>query len=132
MYWQSQVREALGGHKLEVAFDAVGGKAIDDLAELVDDGGTIINFGSLESNTGTNIYSLAPNNIALKSVSIMSWFRLTQDEKQKDFELALSLAKNHPELFEVAHEYEFGDFQRAIQHTSRPGKTGIVLLKSPS
>ena len=80
---------------------------------------------------GTNIYSLAPNSIALKSVSIMSWFRLTPDEKQKDFELALSLATNHPELFEAAHEYEFGDFQKAIQHVSSLGKTGIVLLKSP-
>jgi NADPH:quinone reductase len=130
--WKEQVREALGGHKLEVAFDAVGGKAIDDLAELVDDGGTIINFGSLESNMGTNIYSLALNNLALKSVSIMSWFRLAEDEKRKDFELALSLATNHPELFEVAHEYEFADFQKAIQHVSHAGKTGIVLLKSPS
>jgi NADPH:quinone reductase-like Zn-dependent oxidoreductase len=121
----------LGGHKLEVAFDAIGGTAIDDLAEVVDDGGTIINFGSLGSNMGTNIYSLTPNNVALKSVSIMSWFRLTQDEKQKDFELALSLATNHPELFEVAHEYEFGDFQKAIQRVFSPGKTGIVLLKTP-
>jgi len=130
--WKEQVREALGGHKLEVAFDAVGGKAIDDLAELVDDGGTIINFGSLDSNMGTNIYSLVPNNVALKSVSILSWFRLPDAEKQKDFELALSLATHHPELFEVAHEYEFGDFQKAIQHVSSPGKTGIVLLKSPA
>jgi NADPH2:quinone reductase len=129
--WKEQVREALGGHKLEVAFDAVGGKAIDALAELVDDGGTIINFGSLESNMGTNIYSLAPNNLALKSVSIMSWFRLAEDEKRKDFELALSLATNHPELFEVAHEYEFGDFQKAIQHATSSGKPGIVLLKGP-
>src|SRR2546426_4195189 len=129
--WKEQVREALKGHKLEVAFDAIGGTAIDDLASVVDDGGTIINYGSLGSNTGTNIYSLAPNNIALKSVSIMSWFRLTEDEKQKDFELALRLATNHPELFEVAHEYEFADFQKAIQHVSSPGKTGIVLLKSP-
>jgi NADPH:quinone reductase-like Zn-dependent oxidoreductase len=129
--WKEQVREALGGHKLEVAFDATGGTAIDDLAEVVDDGGTIINFGSLDGNMGMNICSLAPNNIALKSVSIMSWFRLTQDEKEKDFELALSLATNHPELFEVAHEYEFGDFQKAIQRVSDPGKTGIVLLKNP-
>ena len=129
--WKEQVREALKGHKLEVAFDAIGGTAIDDLASVVDDGGTIINYGSLGSNTGTNIYSLVPNNVALRSVSIMNWFRLTQDEKQRDFELALSLAKNHPELFEVAHGYEFGDFQKAIQHVSSPGKTGIVLLKSP-
>src|SRR2546426_4932020 len=116
--WKQRVREALGGHKLEVAFDAVGGKAIDDLAEVVDDGGTIINYGSLGGNTGANIYSLAPNNVALKSVHIMSWFRLNQDEKQKDFELALNLAKNHPALFEVAHEYEFDDFQKA------PGEIG--------
>ena len=128
--WKQQVREALGGHKLNVAFDALGGQAIDDLAELVDDGGSIINFGSLQSNMGTNIYSLVPNNLSLKSVSIMNWFRLAEDEKRKDFELALSLGTNHPGLFEVAHEYEFDDFQSAIQHVSRPGKAGIVLLKS--
>jgi len=130
--WKEQVRQALQGHKLEVAYDALGGKAIDDLAEIVDEGGTIINFGSLDSNIGTNIYSLVPNNLALRSVSVLNWFRLTQDEKRKDFELALSLATNHPELFEVANEYEFGDFQKAIQHVFRPGKTGIVLLKSPN
>ena len=129
--WKEQVRGALEGHKLEVAFDAIGGTAIDDLASVVDDGATIINYGSLGSNTGTNIYSLAPNNVALKSVSIMTWFRLTQDEKQKDFELALNLATNQPELFEVAHEYEFREFHKAIQHVSRPAKAGIVLLKSP-
>jgi NADPH2:quinone reductase len=128
--WKDQVREALGGHKLHVAFDAVGGSAIDDLADLLDVDGAIINYGSLESNTGTNIYSLAHNNLVLRSVSILSWFRLPEDEKRQDFELALSLATHHPELFEVAHEYEFDDFQQAIQHVYRPGKTGIVLLKS--
>jgi len=129
--WKEQVREALGGLRLEVAFDAIGGRAIDDLASVVDDGGTIINYGSLGGNKGANIYSLIPNNVALKSVAIMSWFRLAQDEKQNDFGLALSLATNHPELFEVGHEYDFADFQKAIQHVSSPGKTGIVLLKSP-
>jgi len=130
--WKEQVREALGGYKLHVALDAVGGKAIDGLAELLDEDGTIINFGSLESNTGTNIYSLAPKNLALKSVSILTWFRLPMDEKRKDYELALELATKHPGLFEVAHEYELGDFRSAIQHVARPGKTGIVLLTSPA
>ena len=130
--WKDQVREALGGHKLQVAFDALGGKAIDDLAELLDEDGTIINFGSLQSNTGTNIFSLAPNNLALKSVSILSWFRLAEDEKREDFELALGLAMKHPELFEVAHEYEFADFQKAVQQVFLPGKAGMVLLTSPA
>jgi hypothetical protein len=76
--------------------------------------------------------SSSERSLALKSVSIMSWFRLAEDEKRKVFELALSLATNHPELFEVADEYEFGDFRSAIQHVSRPEKPGIVLLKSPA
>jgi hypothetical protein len=78
-----------------------------------------------------NIYSLIPNNVAVKSVANMSWFRLTQDEKQKDFELALSLATSHSDLFEVGHEYDFTDFHKAISHVSSPDKTGIVLLRSP-
>ena len=128
--WKEEVRGALGGYRLEVAFDAIGGKAIDDLAEIVDDGGTIVNYGSLGSNTGTNIYSLIPNNVALRSVAIMSWFRLSLDEKQKDFDLSLSLATHHPELFEVGHEYDFDHFQEAIQYVSSPGRSGIVLLRS--
>src|SRR5258708_75540 len=36
--WKQQVREALGGHKPNFAFDALGGRAIDDLAERVDGG----------------------------------------------------------------------------------------------
>src|SRR5437016_13377613 len=79
--WKQQVREALGGHKLNVAFDALGGKAIDDLAELVDDGGSIINFGSLQSNIGANMYSLAPNSLSVKSISIMNCIRLADDEE---------------------------------------------------
>jgi hypothetical protein len=39
-------------------------------------------------------------------------------------------AAMHPEFFEVAHEYEFADFQKAIHQASSPGKTGIALLKS--
>ena len=47
-------------------------------------------------------------------------------------QILLQIPKSHPEPFEVAHEYEFGDFQKAIQHVSRPGKTGIVSLKHQS
>ena len=61
----------------------------------------------------------------------MNWFRLTKMKSRKISSSALSLATNHPELFEVAHEDEFADFQKAIQYVSCPGKTEIVLLKSP-
>jgi len=37
------------------------------------------------------------------------------------------LREDERELFEVAHEYDFADFQKAIRHVSSPGKTGIVF-----
>jgi NADPH2:quinone reductase len=120
--WKKQVPEALEGHMLKLAYDALGGKAIDDLADVVDDAATIINYGTLESGTGANVYSLAPNNVALKSILIGSWFRLPDEEKQKDFELALNLAKSHPTLFQVGHEFEFDDYLEAIRDVFRPGK----------
>jgi NADPH:quinone reductase len=83
--WKEEVREALGSHKLEVAFDAVGGSAIDALADVVDEGGTVINFGSLGSNTGTNIYALVPKNVSLKSVSIMMIHVLKINKKARLF-----------------------------------------------
>jgi hypothetical protein len=67
---------------------------------------SVSNFGSLGSNMGTNI----------------------QNRMQPHSE---EYTKHHPELFAVAHEYECANFQKAIQHVSRPGKPGIVLLKSP-
>jgi len=56
---------------------------------------------------------------------------LSEEERRQNLELALNLAKRHPDLFEVSGEYGFSDFQKAIQHVSSPAKNGIVLLKSP-
>jgi hypothetical protein len=44
---------------------------------------------------------------------------------------ARALASSPDELTS-AEAAPLADFQKAIQHASRPGKAGIVLLKSPS
>ena len=56
---------------------------------------------------------------------------ISGDDLHRGLNVGSSHAQLHPRLFEVAHEYEFADFQKAIQHVSCPGKSGIVLLKSP-
>ncbi|HEY6344482.1 MAG TPA: hypothetical protein VIY49_23565, partial [Bryobacteraceae bacterium] len=90
---------------------------------------TAVALGRLDQQAGTK----RPKDKGRKSLnSHARCLKVLDTRRQNDFELALSLATNHPELFEVAHEYEFGDFQQAIQHASRPGKTGIVLLRSPA
>jgi hypothetical protein len=85
---------------------------------------TIINFGSLGSNTGTNIYSLVPNNVALKSVSIMGWFPLIEDEKQEDFEIAPSLATNHRDFSRSRMSMSLGIFKKRFSTSPDPEKAG--------
>jgi len=50
--------------------------------------------------------------------------------RSSDFQVGIRLARECPELFEVAAEYPLEEFQRAIDHIVRPGRTGGVLLSS--
>jgi hypothetical protein len=57
-------------------------------------------------------------------------FRLPDEEKQKDFELALSLANSHPTLFQVGHEFEFDDYLEAIRDVSDQEKPESYCSKT--
>jgi hypothetical protein len=59
----------------------------------------------------------------------MSWFRLAEDEKRKDFELALVLRKITQSFSRSRRSMSLAIF-RKLFNASRPGKTGIVLLRS--
>jgi len=75
---------------------------------------------------------LPPNNVALKSIHVGSWFRLSESEKQKDFELALNLAKKKPPaLFQVAHEFDLTIFKKQFGTSLVREKPESSLLKGP-
>ena len=42
--------------------------------------------------------------------------------KAKRFRARANLAKSHPALFQVGHEFEFDDYLEAIRDVFRPGK----------
>lgn len=127
--WKDQVRKTLGRDKLAVAIDSVGGKLLGDIVALVDSGATIVSFGTLDDGQ-PDVAALAPRGIALSGATMGSWFKTPAAERASDLQLALELARRAPELFSVAQDYPFEKFQGAIEHVSRPGKTGTVLLTS--
>ena len=55
----------------------------------------------------------------------------TPELQASDVEFAIELARNAPELFDVAATYELTDFQEAVAEVGRPGKVGTVLLTTP-
>jgi NADPH:quinone reductase-like Zn-dependent oxidoreductase len=131
--WSEQVRAATGGRGARVVLDAVGGSHTVELVALLEDGGTLISYGALGSgSTPLESLPLIPRELTVRGVSVLHWLSGTPEERAEDVAFAVRLAETAPELFDVADTYELADFSEALAHVRRPGRTGTVLLTSPT
>ena len=126
--WKVQVRKVLEKNPVYVAMDAVGGSLVGDLGSLLQNGGTVVNFGWLD-DANADLSSFAPRGLSFKGINLGAWFsEFNATEKEEHIRSALTLAQRSPELFEVAAEYPLSEYREAIEHVTRPGKSGTVLL----
>jgi NADPH:quinone reductase-like Zn-dependent oxidoreductase len=103
-----------------------------DLADLLADGGTLISYGRLGSGTTPlERLPLVQRALTVQGVTVLHWTRRTPKERAQDVAFALDLARNTPDLLEVAASYDLADFKAAIEHARRPAKSGTVLLTTP-
>lgn len=126
--WPEQVRQSANGHPIIAALDAVGGSFLDSVIPLLADGSAIISYGLLGGGH-PDLGAVVAREIRILGVSIGRWAETTPPPvREEDVATAIRLARTKPELFEVAGEYAFANIRQAIDHASRPGKRGTVLL----
>jgi NADPH:quinone reductase-like Zn-dependent oxidoreductase len=126
--WKAGVLSTLGGHPLYIAIDAVGGSFVNEVASLLSDGGSIVNFGWLGEGAA-DLAGFAPRNLAFVGVSLGQWMRKNSAETQAaDIQSFIEMAQTSPFLFEVAADYPLERFQEAILQVTKAGKAGTVLL----
>jgi NADPH2:quinone reductase len=126
--WRADLSAEIGRREILVALDGVGGPLLPDLIDFLAEGATIVNYGSL-GGEATDIRKLPPAAVTILGLNIGRWRLDPPDVRQDDIANALRLAGTRPELFAVAGEYDLDDLDRAIEHVSRAGKTGTVLLR---
>ncbi|KAB2971018.1 zinc-binding dehydrogenase [Streptomyces sp. SS1-1] len=130
--WREQVRRHTGGRPLQAVLDCVGNPLTQDLVTLLADGGTLITYGRLGSGTtALEELPVVQRGLTVQGVTVWHWTRRGPEERAQDVAFALDLARNTPELFEVAARYDLADVEAAVEHVRRPGKSGTVLLTSP-
>jgi NADPH:quinone reductase-like Zn-dependent oxidoreductase len=131
--WREQVRRYAGERGgVQVVLDSVGGAMTQDLAALLDAGGTLISYGHLGDGTASlEALPLIARALTLRGETILRWMRRTPEERAQDVAFAQDLARSAPDLLDVAARYDLADFKAAIEHVRRPGRTGTVLLTSP-
>jgi hypothetical protein len=66
--------------------------------------------------------------LTIKGVSLFSWQFEAATVREADLAKALELARNFPSLFPVAERYQASDYLRALEHTYRRGRAGMVLF----
>ena len=125
--WKNELRDALEKKSVYVAFDGVGGPLLPDVAAFLAHGGTIVSYGSL-GGASTDIRSIAPRALTIKGVSLFNWQFEPASVRDADVAKALELARDFPSLFPVAERYQASDYLGAVEHASRRGKSGTVLL----
>lgn len=130
--WKDGVKQTLGDKPLLVALDAVGGALINDISDVLSSGATIISYGWLGQGA-PDLSIMAPRELTITGVTMGSWAsKSSADERAADIQVALMLAEQHPELFEVSADYPFSQFKEAIEHVTQPSKGGTVLVSAQS
>jgi NADPH:quinone reductase-like Zn-dependent oxidoreductase len=130
--WTEQALSALGGRP-RVVLDPIGGAFAARLLGLLDDGGTLVNYGSLSGEPLTlGPAALVFSEQRIRGVSVGRWAGdRTPDQQRSDLDFAVELARTRPELLDIAAAYDLADYKAAVTEVTRPGKVGTVLLTSP-
>jgi NADPH:quinone reductase-like Zn-dependent oxidoreductase len=128
--WAKQVRAIAGRRPISVAVDPVGGQAAADLISLLAPGGMLITYGMLAAeNIPLHASALLGTEIGLRGLSIGRWLTgVAPERRASDVAAAVALAATRPSELDVAGTYSLGQITDAVNHVSRAGKIGTVIV----
>ena len=131
--WKEQVRAAAGGKPIRAIVDPVGGPQVNDLLELVENGGALVATGGLAPEPAPiNWVHITGRAMRIQGVTIGNWtVRRTPEERRRDMEETVALAASNPKLFEADQSFDLADVVEAVRRSESSGRTGTVMLTSP-
>jgi len=124
------VRAATGGAPLRCAFDAVGGAAVARLAQALDEGGTIVNYGMLSGQP----MLLGCEQTVFRGISLRGFWlsqrlaRMPAAPRDALLVEAMTLLACGALRTEVAAAYPLAQVGAALRHAQEPGRRGKVFL----
>jgi len=126
-----RIASATNGAEIRLGLDAVAGSAVQDMAEALAPGGTIVNYGLLSGRP----CSIDPHQIVFRDITLTGFWlaKLMRGmSKKKIQELYAELSGYILDgTLKVAVEARYGleDISAALAHAKREGRGGKVLLR---
>jgi NADPH:quinone reductase-like Zn-dependent oxidoreductase len=125
-----RVAEALGGTRLRLLIDGVGGSKAGELVGAVESGGTVVSYSSQTGEAPVlPLGDLIYRNISLRSFFIVNWVRETPRKELEHIYAELAdLVERGVLHAEVEATYPLSQYRSAFAHTQRPQRSGKVLF----
>lgn len=123
-----QVQSELGGMRL--AFDAVAGETIGNLAESLEPGGTLVAFGGLSGQPARiDFGQLIFRGIEVKGFWLLPWLQQASPDELADVYGALAADVIAGDLHaETAPPFALEDYRQALEAYRQPGRDAKVLF----
>ena len=127
-----KILENIRSKNIKLGIDAVAGPATEQLAKSIEDGGLIINYGTVTKEMcHISFWSLFRKKITLRGMSTLNGFERRTEERVKEIHQNLAIMANQSLLqTKIAATYGIEDYLKAYDHIDRTGteRDGKVVL----
>ena len=128
---QKDIEEALGGKKLSLVLDTVGGTPVGDLAKSLKTGGSVVVYGM---QTG-QFPAVSPKEFIYRGLSLqgfwlINWIRnAPRTEIQEVYQKLGGLVADGSLSATVDQVYPLDLFKEAFEQSLKPNRSGKILFK---
>jgi NADPH:quinone reductase-like Zn-dependent oxidoreductase len=128
---QKDIEEALGGKKLSLVLDTVGGTPVGDLAKSLKTGGSVVVYGMQSGQ----FPAVSPKEFIYRGLSLhgfwlINWVRnAPRTEIQEVYQKLGGLVADGSLSATVDHVYPLEQFKEAFEQSLKPNRSGKILFK---
>lgn len=125
-----RVKEHLGDGRVRLAIDAIGGAATDHLANCLEEGGVLVNYGMMSGEP----CHVAPANIVFRGITVKGfwlakWFEQASQQQQMNvFGQLTKLIATGKLQARIQAEYDVSQIKEAVAAAAAGERTGKILI----
>jgi NADPH2:quinone reductase len=129
--WRDRVVEITGGAPVSAAVDSVGGESSGDLLHLLAEGGTLVSFGAMGSDT----MQISSGDVIFKQATVKGFWgskvsaAMPADKRAALFGELIRAAVGGAITLPVAGVFPFVEVGAAVSASGQQGRVGKVLLR---
>jgi len=125
-----RVRAAIGRDKIKLGLDAVGGKSTAVLADCLDKGGKVINYGMLCGEP----CQIRPDHLIFRDIELKGFWlskivnRMSHQERVDLYDDVIKMMLTGKVHGKIDSTFKLSEISEAIKRVDTPGRTGKVML----